>query len=68
MPFLSNTHDESDTRVIFFCSAYSDLDCVIKSTDSDILFNALLNHDNLSMLGQPEGDSSIREKGVLLAQ
>ena len=49
LSFLGNTHDEADTRVFLICSVYESEDCVIRSTDSDILFNALLNHDKLNL-------------------
>ena len=49
LPYLINTHDESDTKIFFLFASFESKDCVNKSTDSDILFNALLNHNKLSL-------------------
>ena len=49
--YLANNHNESDTRV-FFLLSHLRLEkkiWIIRSTDVDILFTALLNFDNLSL-------------------
>ena len=49
-PF-SNNHEEADIRIFWLCSLMQG-DIIIRSTDTDLLANALINHTQLKLGGR----------------